>query len=324
MAESPRERWVQTSRLGMYYRDWGPGSPAGIPVVALHGLASSSRWYDLVAPLLADTHRIVVPDQRGHGRSEHPSTGYDWQSLAADVVELMEAVGLDRPAVLGHSWGGYVALALAAKFPRSLSRLVLIDGGFMDWTRWPGAHRDWFENLLKPRRVTGGPEEYLASQQAHLANCWSTELEPIVMSMVHTGEDGQVRDILDPANHAQVLDALWTEPPSTMFHRGRMSGLGGARGTRRAVRRVPVRPYEGGDGRGGLYGHPRLPRGVGPGYHPRHRLPQARRAFPDTAPFPGRRGRAGQVLGAGGVRLGARSGATLARRQDRPPSCLLP
>ena len=219
MAESPRERWIQTSRLGMYYREWGPGSPAGIPVVALHGLASSSRWYDLVAPLLADTHRIVAPDQRGHGRSEHPSTGYDWQSLAADVVELMEAVGLDRPAVLGHSWGGYVALALAAKFPRSLSRLVLIDGGFMDWTRWPGAHRDWFENLLKPRRVTGGPEEYLASQQAHLANCWSTELEPIVMSMVHTGEDGQVRDILDPANHAQVLDALWTEPPSTMFHR---------------------------------------------------------------------------------------------------------
>jgi pimeloyl-ACP methyl ester carboxylesterase len=203
----------------MYCREWGPGSPSGIPVVALHGLASSSRWYDLVAPLLADTHRIVAPDQRGHGRSEHPSTGYDWQSLAADVVGLMEAVGLDRPAVLGHSWGGYVALALAAKFPRSVSRVVLVDGGFMDWTRWPGAHREWFDNLLQPRRVTGDREEYLASQRAHLADSWSQELEPIVMSMVHTGEDGQVRDILDPANHAQVLDALWTEPPSTMFRR---------------------------------------------------------------------------------------------------------
>ena len=219
MAESPRDRWVRTSRLSMYCREWGPGSPSGSAVIALHGLASSSRWYDLVAPLLADTHRVVAPDQRGHGLSEHPSTGYDWQSLAADVAAFMEAVGLDRPAVLGHSWGGYVALALAAKFPRSVSRVVLIDGGFMDWTRWPGAHREWFDDLLQPRRVTGDREEYLASQRAHLANCWSEELEPIVMSMVHTGEDGQVRDILDPANHAQVLDALWTEPPSTMFRR---------------------------------------------------------------------------------------------------------
>ncbi len=219
MDESPREGWVQTSRLGMYYRDWGPGSPEGVPVVALHGLASSSLWYDLVAPLLADTHRVVAPDQRGHGRSEHPPAGYDWQSLAADVVAFMESVGLDRPAVLGHSWGGYVALALAAKFPRSLSRVVLIDGGFMDWTRWPRANREWFEDLLRPRRVEGDREGYLASQRAHLANCWSPELEPIVMSMVRTGEDGQVRDILDPANHAQVLDALWTEPSSTMFHK---------------------------------------------------------------------------------------------------------
>ena len=219
MAESPRDRWVQTSRLRMYYRDWGPGSPTGSNVVALHGLASSCRWYDLVAPLLADTHRVVAPDQRGHGRSEQPSTGYDWQSVAADVVEFMEALGLDRPAVLGHSWGGYVALALAAKFPERVSRVVLIDGGFMDWTRWPGADREWFNNLLKPRRVTGNREEYLASQRAHLADSWSQELEPIIMSMVHTGEDGRVRDILDPANHAQVLEALWSEPPSTMFHR---------------------------------------------------------------------------------------------------------
>ena len=219
MAESPRDRWLQTSRLRMHYRDWGPGSPPGGNVVALHGLASSSRWYDLVAPLLADTHRILAPDQRGHGRTDQPPAGYDWQSVAADVVEFMDALGLDRPAVLGHSWGGYVALALAAKFPERVSRLVLIDGGFMDWTRWPGADWDWFKNLLRPRRVTGNLEEYLASQRTQLADSWSEELEPVILSMVHTGEDGKVHDILEPGNHAQVLEALWTEPPSTMFNR---------------------------------------------------------------------------------------------------------
>ena len=217
MTASPRELSVQTSRLRMNYRDWGPASPAGGNVVALHGLGSSCRWYDLVAPLLADTHRILAPDQRGHGQTEQLPTGYDWQSVAADVVEFMDVIGVDRPAVVGHSWGGYVALALAAKFPQRLSRVVLIDGGFMDWTRWPGADREWFNNLLKPRRVTGTSEQYLAAQRTHLADSWSAELEPIIMSMVHTGEDGRVEDILDPGNHAQVLEALWSEPPSSMF-----------------------------------------------------------------------------------------------------------
>ena len=233
MAGPPRDQWVQTSRMRMHYRDWAPGSSAGSNVIALHGLASSCRWYDLVAPLLTDAHHIAAPDQRGHGRSDKPSTGYDWHSLAADVVAFMEAVGMNRPAVLGHSWGGYVALALAAKFPEHVSRVVLIDGGFMDWTRWPGADREWFNDLLRPRRVTGDREEYLDSQRAHLADCWSEELEPIIMSMVQVGEDGQVRDILDPANHAQVLEALWTEPPSTMFHKVQCPTLlvpAGARG----------------------------------------------------------------------------------------------
>ena len=216
-AATPRERWIGTSRLRMHYRDWISDGP-GCEVVALHGLASSCRWYDLVAPHLVDTHRIIAPDQRGHGQTDNPPTGYDWQSVAADVVALMDELGLERAAVMGHSWGGYVALALAAKFPERVSHLVLIDGGFMDWTRWPGADWEWFSNLLKPRRVLGTREEFLMSQRTQLSDCWRDELEPVMMSMVRVEADGTVRDILEPANHAQVLDALWKEPPSTMFH----------------------------------------------------------------------------------------------------------
>jgi pimeloyl-ACP methyl ester carboxylesterase len=164
-----------------------------------------------------DSYRCISLDQRGHGQTDQPPIGYDWHTLSTDIIEACYQLGVQEAAVMGHSWGGYVALSLAAKYPKRVSKLVMVDGGFMDWTRWPGATWEWFTNLLKPRDVSGTREEFLDHLRQQLAECWSDQLEEIVMSMVRVGPDGLVRDILEPTNHAQVLDALWNEPPSTMF-----------------------------------------------------------------------------------------------------------
>ncbi|MCE2463644.1 MAG: alpha/beta hydrolase [Dehalococcoidia bacterium] len=220
---TPQEGWLNTSGLRMHYLDWS-GTPSSHgqdnrpAVVALHGLASSCHWYDLVIPRLADNYRCISLDQRGHGLTDQPPTGYDWHTLSTDVVEALTHLGVREAAVMGHSWGGYVALSLAAKYPEHVSKLVMVDGGFMDWTRWPGATWEWFTNLLRPRDVSGTREEFLDRLRHQLAECWSDQLEEIVMTMVRVGPDGLVRDILEPTNHAQVLDAMWNEPPSSMFH----------------------------------------------------------------------------------------------------------
>src|SRR5207247_8463821 len=107
-------------------REW-PGE--GPSILLLHGLASSSHIWDLVAPRLAPRFRVVAYDQRGHGLSGKPSSGYGFDRLIADATEVIRTLGLGRPVVAGHSGGANVALQLAADRPRLVSGDVLVDGG---------------------------------------------------------------------------------------------------------------------------------------------------------------------------------------------------
>ena len=196
--------------------DWGGDGP---PVLALHGLASSGHWYDLVARLLSPDYRTVAPDQRGHGQTTQADSGYDWPTLAADAAALLDWLGIQRAAVLGHSWGGHVASSLAAHFPDRVTKLVMIDGGFLDAR--VGEQPTWesFSHRVRPRDVTGNREEFLGRLRTQLADCWSDDLERIVQTMVYADEDGQIQDILRPHNHAQVIRAMWDYPPASILPR---------------------------------------------------------------------------------------------------------
>ena len=209
-------RWARVNGLDCHYLEWG-GDTGRLPLLALHGLASSGHWYRRVAPYLAGDYRIIAPDQRGHGQTTQAATGYDWQTLAQDAVALLDELGMERAAVVGHSWGGHVASNLAARFPERVSRLVLIDGGFQDGGLMPNPTWEAFRQRLAPRRVAGTRAEYLDTLRANLWFCWGADLSEIALTMVYEGDDGQMRDILRPENHAQVLATMWDEPPSVIL-----------------------------------------------------------------------------------------------------------
>ena len=98
----------------------------GSPVLLLHGLFGSARNLGGVARALSARHRVLALDMRNHGDSPHdPAMDYDL--MAADVQETMDAAGLDTAAVLGHSMGGKVAMRLALAAPGRVSRLVVAD-----------------------------------------------------------------------------------------------------------------------------------------------------------------------------------------------------
>ena len=214
-AYKPAERWADVGDLRMRYLDWGGD---GAPVLALHGLASSAHWYDLVAPLLRDRYRIIAPDQRGHGQTTQASGGYDWQSVASDAVGLLDALGIERAAVLGHSWGGNVAVNVAARYPERVSALVMIDGGFFSPQMIEGATWEAFSQRLAPRDVSGTRAEFLARISAQLAVCWNADVERIALTMVYE-RDGRIYDILRPENQAQVIRAMWDDPASDAWPR---------------------------------------------------------------------------------------------------------
>jgi pimeloyl-ACP methyl ester carboxylesterase len=212
----PEELWADIGDLKVRYLDW---DGEGKPLLALHGLASSAHWYDIVAPLLRDRFHIYAPDQRGHGQTTAAPSGYDWKTLSEDLVGLLAHIGLDQVAVMGHSWGGNVATNFAANFPDRVSRLIMIDGGFLDGRLFPGASWEAFSQRVRPRDVTGNREEFLERLRNQLGAIWNEEVERIVQTMVYEDEDGQIQDILRPENHAQTIRAMWDEPASVTMPR---------------------------------------------------------------------------------------------------------
>lgn len=102
------------------------GSPAGLPVVLLHGLFFSRRMFDRLAAGLPD-HRFLLLDLRGHGRSTRPAeaAAYSWPAMASDVTALLDHLGIDKAVVGGLSLGADVALAFAAAHPERLLGAVI-------------------------------------------------------------------------------------------------------------------------------------------------------------------------------------------------------
>ena len=126
----PRDRFVTANGLTLHYLDWG-GAGQGVPIVLLHGLRDQAHGWDAVAPMLVDHGRVLALDQRGHGGSDWPPSGYAPEDFAADLEAFLDALDLAAaPAiVVGHSMGGRTALAFAARYPDRLLGLVVVDVG---------------------------------------------------------------------------------------------------------------------------------------------------------------------------------------------------
>src|SRR5690606_37534034 len=99
------------------------------PVIALHGWRDNAAMFDRLAPLLASDMRLVAPDFPGHGRSSprHRDGTYEIWSYVEDVLNVLDALGLERVSLLGHSMGGAVGCLFAAAFPEKVERFVMLD-----------------------------------------------------------------------------------------------------------------------------------------------------------------------------------------------------
>ncbi len=118
-------RWAELSTgVRLPYLSVGPSSAR--PVVLLHAWAESRRCFDRLLPLLDETVHALAVDQRGHGEADRPTTGYSLASMAEDVIDFMDALGLDSAALLGSSSGGYVAQQVAVVSPHRVAGLVLV------------------------------------------------------------------------------------------------------------------------------------------------------------------------------------------------------
>ncbi len=129
--------------LRLRYVELGAGAET---VLMLHGFTSSSRTWSLVAPLLAQRYRVLLPDMRGHGDSERPLTGYDIPQFAHDAVAFLDTIGVTQAHLVGVSLGSFVAQQAAASYPERFPTLVLVASGT---SQTPSEGREWLRQQVE-------------------------------------------------------------------------------------------------------------------------------------------------------------------------------
>ena len=226
--------FVESGGIKIHYLDHPGGEPA---LVLLPGLSATAPIFeDLIGAGLSPRFRDVAVDLRGRGYSDGPPAGFDPASPAAnytmaehaaDVVGLLDALGLRRVVLVGHSFGGMLALYLAAHHPERFPRIVVLDAAIAVATP---ATRD----LLRPMLARLGAEvpswdAYLAAvrQLPYLRDRWEPGLERYFRNYVRIGPDGSVRQLVKPeailAAMAGILVEDWEadccrHPPAGFAH----------------------------------------------------------------------------------------------------------
>lgn len=160
----------------LHYTRTGGAKP---PVVLVHGFSDSGLCWTPVAQALEADYDVVMPDARGHGLSDAPETGYDLTALANDLRGIIANLGLERPAIIGHSMGGGTTLAFAGLYPEVPGAIIIEDAAALadkDFPhRQPGGENFFKERLS--RLQTKSREELIEEMRA--SSGWSdAELEP--------------------------------------------------------------------------------------------------------------------------------------------------
>ena len=122
-----RHRDVTANGVRLHLAEAGAEDAPGGTVVMLHGWPQ--HWYEWrhVIPGLAERHRVLCPDLRGFGWSQAPPGGYDKETLADDVLALLDELGLERVHLVGHDWGGWVGFLLCLLHPERVERYLPIN-----------------------------------------------------------------------------------------------------------------------------------------------------------------------------------------------------
>ncbi|MER5866789.1 alpha/beta hydrolase [Kitasatospora sp. NPDC002040] len=146
--EGAEHRWVSVRGTRLHLAEFGCGEP----VLLLHGFPQHWYAWRRLVPLLAADHRLICVDLRGFGWSEQTRRGYDTDSLGADVLALLDALGLDRVTLVGHSWGAGVGFRICQRAPERFRAFLALNMAH-PWTPHrqvlPNLWRMWFTTFVE-------------------------------------------------------------------------------------------------------------------------------------------------------------------------------
>jgi 2-(acetamidomethylene)succinate hydrolase len=179
--------------------------------VLLHGTSANHAVWQPLGDGLENHATVIALDQRGHGRSDKPPTGYTGRDFAGDVVTVLDALGIDHAVVAGHSLGGRNAWLVGAFYPDRVTGVVVVD------------YTPYVESAVLDElevRVAGGFRSFssTAEIESYLRDRYAKILPGAVERRAHWGyrprADGSLVPYADPEAMRQLIDGFrtpWTE-----------------------------------------------------------------------------------------------------------------
>ncbi|HEY9704174.1 MAG TPA: alpha/beta hydrolase [Allocoleopsis sp.] len=137
-------QYISTNKIRLHCVTQGEGEL----VILLHGFPEFWYAWRYQIPILARYFKVVVPDLRGYNDSDKPETGYDLDTLTADIRGLISSFGYQKARIVGHNWGGAIAWNLAQKYPHLIEKIAVLNA--------PHPYRFWQE-------ITGNFDQIMRS-----------------------------------------------------------------------------------------------------------------------------------------------------------------
>ena len=198
----PSDQFVTLDGVRFHYLDWGGD---GDPLLLLAGLGCTAHVFTELAPHLSDRFRVLALTRRGHGLTDQVQSGHALADAAEDARRLLDALGIERAHVVGHSMGGGEVSALAARHPGRVARVVYLDGAY-DWADSPTPEGSG--EAASPDRFASY-EDYVDFVHSVLPDdIWGPALDAMLRTCVDTHADGSVVDKLSDAAFAPFVQAL--------------------------------------------------------------------------------------------------------------------
>jgi len=202
-------RIATTNRQKFNYFNWKNSKP---DIVLIHGLASNLHIWELVGELLSREFNVIAYDQRGHGLSDKPLIGYDFDSITEDLLSLCISLNLSNPIIVGHSWGANVVIeALAKDEGKYYQGGILVDGGILNiYKDSPSLWADIELNLSPPNLEHLSIDELIGRVQSNQSGYWYSVMENVLRSSFDV-VDNHIKSKLSRGNHMTILNNIWAQ-----------------------------------------------------------------------------------------------------------------